>query len=448
MPTMGEKIREARLRRGLTQGDLAEDLVTPSMISQIEAGKTKPSYPLLTAIANRLGLPVEHFLNDLQDQFALATHLRLAQYYLQVYQPQAAVDVLLSMDPPSPPGLQYQEYHLFLAKAKRMQGDIEEAVHLLEDLREQSYRHADRKLLFHVCVESGRTELAVENLVGTKHEWLQALEIGESILAADAVPSSEFRGEMAELCIALYQLSRRLGDVRLGSNCLDQARTHVANAYTVRSVADELVSEARTALTTGDSGRARTTAERAVSLLSALRWIEQSALVHAEDRRGSTDFPHRHDPWSFAASATAAADPIAHLDAEMAFIEGLFAAEAWKDALERLRQCRQFADLESPRLEATTEWLYRVRIALAIAETKALTHLGRTRQAQQLLGSMLRQMPQEAPLRARVQVLAALLQCLADAGDGDRALQVSGELAKLLEEAEPSLLHVAPTDIR
>jgi transcriptional regulator with XRE-family HTH domain len=102
MPSIGEKIREARLQRGLTQGDLAEDLVTPSMISQIEADKAKPSYPLLTAIANRLGLPVEHFLNELQDQFTLTTYLRLAEYYLLLKQPEMAESTLRSVDPPSP----------------------------------------------------------------------------------------------------------------------------------------------------------------------------------------------------------------------------------------------------------------------------------------------------------------------------------------------------------
>lgn len=59
MSTIGQRIRDQRLQLGLTQTQLAEGIVTPSMISQIEAGKTPPSRNLLKKLAERLQAPIE-----------------------------------------------------------------------------------------------------------------------------------------------------------------------------------------------------------------------------------------------------------------------------------------------------------------------------------------------------------------------------------------------------
>ncbi|ASS76870.1 hypothetical protein CIG75_19245 [Tumebacillus algifaecis] len=57
--SQGTIIREKRLQSGLTQTELAQGICTPSMISQIEAGKANPSRQLLEKLAERLGVPVE-----------------------------------------------------------------------------------------------------------------------------------------------------------------------------------------------------------------------------------------------------------------------------------------------------------------------------------------------------------------------------------------------------
>lgn len=56
MATLGTRIRDLRTRRGITQTQLAEGLVTPSMISQIESGKSHPSRQLIAELAERLGV--------------------------------------------------------------------------------------------------------------------------------------------------------------------------------------------------------------------------------------------------------------------------------------------------------------------------------------------------------------------------------------------------------
>lgn len=62
MATVGQRIREIRIQKGMTQTELAKDLVTPSMISQIEAGKTIPSQALVQRLAERMQTPIELLL--------------------------------------------------------------------------------------------------------------------------------------------------------------------------------------------------------------------------------------------------------------------------------------------------------------------------------------------------------------------------------------------------
>jgi len=62
----GQRIRQARLSRGLTQRQLAGDRYTASYVSALEKGLTRASVSALEYLAGRLGLPVDHFLRDEQ----------------------------------------------------------------------------------------------------------------------------------------------------------------------------------------------------------------------------------------------------------------------------------------------------------------------------------------------------------------------------------------------
>ncbi|MQA87126.1 MAG: cupin domain-containing protein [Streptosporangiales bacterium] len=60
MPPVGERIREERLRRGMTLRGLARAVgVSASLVSQVETGKSRPSVSTLYAITQVLGISVE-----------------------------------------------------------------------------------------------------------------------------------------------------------------------------------------------------------------------------------------------------------------------------------------------------------------------------------------------------------------------------------------------------
>lgn len=62
--TAGEKIKALRKEKKLTQSALTEGLITRNMLSQIENGVANPSLSTLSAIAERLSVPLEYLLSD------------------------------------------------------------------------------------------------------------------------------------------------------------------------------------------------------------------------------------------------------------------------------------------------------------------------------------------------------------------------------------------------
>lgn len=62
--TLGQKLRQARLERGLTQKQLVGDQITRNMLSKIENDSATPSMRTLEFLARQLNLPVSYFLSD------------------------------------------------------------------------------------------------------------------------------------------------------------------------------------------------------------------------------------------------------------------------------------------------------------------------------------------------------------------------------------------------
>jgi len=64
MNLVGERLRAARLAKGLTQAQLAQGVATKGFVCQIERNRATPSLAKLRVLAERLGLPLSHFTGD------------------------------------------------------------------------------------------------------------------------------------------------------------------------------------------------------------------------------------------------------------------------------------------------------------------------------------------------------------------------------------------------
>ena len=62
--TLGQKIKAARLERGLTQKQVVGDQITRNMLSKIENDSATPSVRTLEFLAQALGLPASYFMTD------------------------------------------------------------------------------------------------------------------------------------------------------------------------------------------------------------------------------------------------------------------------------------------------------------------------------------------------------------------------------------------------
>ena len=69
LPRLGERVREARARRGMTRKILARDSgVSERYLAQLESGQGNASVLVLSEIARALNLPVADLLRDANDQ--------------------------------------------------------------------------------------------------------------------------------------------------------------------------------------------------------------------------------------------------------------------------------------------------------------------------------------------------------------------------------------------
>ena len=65
--TLGQKIKNARKSKRITQDRLAKGKITRNMISRIESGKANPSLETIKHIAKELSIPVSYFLSEDDD---------------------------------------------------------------------------------------------------------------------------------------------------------------------------------------------------------------------------------------------------------------------------------------------------------------------------------------------------------------------------------------------
>lgn len=82
---LGRRIKELRLKKGLSQEDLAEPAYSAAYISHVEHGKRRPSHDALTHIAHKLGLTAEQLSSgrdpDEDLRLEVATQRSMAQIH-------------------------------------------------------------------------------------------------------------------------------------------------------------------------------------------------------------------------------------------------------------------------------------------------------------------------------------------------------------------------------
>ena len=136
-PDLGACIRRSRLAQGMSQQDLAGDLVSSSYVSLVESGKRTPSEPLLQALAARLGCTPQDLrgAGRAHDDARLA--LAHAEFELAHGDPDAAALGFAQLVGSAEAAVRHRAVW-GRCEALEAAGRLEEAVEALETVREQA----------------------------------------------------------------------------------------------------------------------------------------------------------------------------------------------------------------------------------------------------------------------------------------------------------------------
>ena len=101
--TLGEKIKEVRLSKKMTQNEVVGDFITRNMLSKIENNSATPSVKTVEYLANVLGVPLAYFMSSMVNSplhedydFDVETdNLKVARRYYKNGQFNECVSILL-----------------------------------------------------------------------------------------------------------------------------------------------------------------------------------------------------------------------------------------------------------------------------------------------------------------------------------------------------------------
>jgi HTH-type transcriptional regulator, quorum sensing regulator NprR len=175
--SLGQKIKELRILKGLTQSDLGSGMVTPSMISQIEADKANPSHKLLCAIAEKLETSVDYFLTDMQTKLEQTSTYKLAKAFMESGEYDRAISLLEELIDNPAPHLQLTNISFDLANCYLHVEQFERATELFEDVLENAVRAGEHNIAVLALNKLGVIQLRKENLLLAQFHWKKAYQI-------------------------------------------------------------------------------------------------------------------------------------------------------------------------------------------------------------------------------------------------------------------------------
>jgi len=229
--TLGEKIRELRVTKGLTQSELGSGVVTPSMISQIESDKARPSYAVLEAIAKKLDTPIEYFVLDVMTQLEASTTHRVGQALLAAGKYDEALPVLQNTLKAKSGNLNYINLHCDL-------GDCYLALKQYE-ASEQHFREAlelaeTRGLPFaslYVLNKMGVAEKNQQKYHSAVHYWRTAYERFNELVEREPILQSQ-------ILMNLGIIHRELGESQIALPYFQEAHDLLINTREDDQIAD------------------------------------------------------------------------------------------------------------------------------------------------------------------------------------------------------------------
>ena len=208
--TLGDRVRQLRVARGLTQTELAGDRFSKEYVSQIERGKTRPTDETLAWLAGQLGVDrafLETGVSSSERERAESAIAR-AEAALESSEYQVAVDELAALQA-SPEALDAPDlqFRVLLAEswARMYLGEVRPAVALLERARilaeAPSFTDVDRA---EVLYRLGCCRWKLSSISTAIALFTQALDLADR----SGLPCDRLRSHILEWRARSYQRQR------------------------------------------------------------------------------------------------------------------------------------------------------------------------------------------------------------------------------------------------
>ena len=224
--SMGERVRQLRIARGLTQTELAGERFSKEYVSQIERGKTRPTGETVEWLASRLGVDPS-FLETgvsssererVESVVARAEAALESNQYDEVV---AEIDKLgVALTTVAVPSLEFRSL-LAESWARMSLGDVRAAIGLLDRARQltesPTFSDVDRA---EVLYRIGVCRYKLSSIATAVALFSEALDLSErSGLPCRSAPLERFR-----LALALLPAPARLGSGARGRRARARAR--------------------------------------------------------------------------------------------------------------------------------------------------------------------------------------------------------------------------------
>lgn len=261
---LGRRLRAARHARGLTQGEVAQDVMSVAYLSRIESGHRRPTAPALTALALRLDVSVESLLGEADrlevDEVRLA--LDYAELSLESGQPEdAEKHVRTALDHPATAGINSLRDRARLLHARALEATHrdDDAVLELESLIE------DRSTDGLTRIKAG---IALSRIFRETGDLGRAIECGERVMADVKEAGLDACDEAVQLAVTVAAAHFERGDTAHAVRLCRKAITRAESLGSSNARASAYWNASVMQANRGDVTAAVPLAERALALLS------------------------------------------------------------------------------------------------------------------------------------------------------------------------------------
>ena len=261
---LGRRLRAARQARGLTQGEVAQDIMSVAYLSRIESGHRRPNAPALEDLAARLDVSVESLLGEADRREANEVRLALdyAELSLESGQPEDAEKHLqTALEHPATDrtaGMR-ERARLLHARALEAANQDDDAVLELESLID------DRATDGLTRIKAG---IALSRIFRETGDLGRSIECGERVMAGVEEAGLESCDEAVQLAVTVAAAHFERGDTAHAVRLCRKAITRAESLDSPMARASAYWNASAMQARRGDVTAAVPLAERALALLS------------------------------------------------------------------------------------------------------------------------------------------------------------------------------------